>query len=213
MTSRPLSSRPLVWSVRSTLRHVSTRKNSLLQRLKQRTSQPHPTPSPLPSSTTDAPPSTSPPPPLPSPPPSDSKTSRSAKDTPSPINCASLPLLLASPQRSRHHPYQRISTRSTAPRSPESDGCGRPTARSTTSAPTLTTSRSSEWLAAYNEAWEDGTGLDIDPLSDQHVDYFYVPDGDVRLTRKGTPAISGHRFTGCASSAMSRRRVSRGVVR
>ena len=44
--------------------------------------------------------------------------------------------------------------------------------------PTLKTSRSSEWLAAYNEAWEDGTGVEVDPLSEQHVDWYYVHDDE-----------------------------------
>ena len=93
-------------------------------------------------------------------------------------------MLLASPPRSRHAPYNRISC---TPRSPHSDKSGRSSARSSASVPTLTTSRSSEWLAAYNEAWEDGTGLDINPLTEQHVDYYYVPDKDVQLQSLDQP--------------------------
>ena len=182
MTSRPLSSRPFVWSVRSTLRHVSTRKNAILQRLKPRTAPSHTVSSP--SSSVAAPPS--PPPPSPvaadlsrSPRPT---TVTVAIDIAPPTTCSSIPLLLASPPRARHHPYQRFSSRSCAPRSPHSDGSGRSSTRLSSSAPTLTSSRSSEWLAAYNEAWEDGTGLDIDPLTEQHVDYYYVADDHVQLS-------------------------------
>ena len=93
--------------------------------------------------------------------------------------CSSLPLLLSSPPRARHAPYHRLSC---TPRSPQSDKSSRFSARSSASVPKLTSSRSSEWLAAYNEAWEDGTGLDVDPLSEQHVDYFYVADVGVQLS-------------------------------